>query len=134
MGETGPPGHVLPNPLVNSMATDPIWPIPWPAPYTAGVYVVRTCPGFVKVGKSIDIAKRFRELQQCTPYPVQFLGLLSGNPDDERHFHGLFQPWRVRGEWFRFEGAVEEVIRKQAEAPEPPQRSRTDYFDCLGDD
>jgi hypothetical protein len=116
----------------------PLEALPWPAPYTTGVYVVRTCPGFVKVGQSENITKRLRDLQQCTPYPVQFLGLLSTDQRAEAHYHELFHPWLERGEWFRFEGVVEEVIRRQVRPPKQQQSqvlegAGAEYWDCLGE-
>jgi len=105
---------------------------PYPEHLTEGVYVVQTCPGFVKVGRASDVFRRIQDLQVCTPYPVRFLGLLSTNQLDEAHYHELFEPYRERGEWFRLEGVVEETIR--AQAVPPPLREATPHYDGEGDD
>lgn len=72
-----------------------------PAPCRAGVYMF-ACGEYVKIGRAADIARRFAEILAVNPY-VEFVGLLSFDPDDEGEWHIRFAEHRHQGEWFRAE-------------------------------
>jgi hypothetical protein len=65
-----------------------------------GVYVVAK-PGYFKVGRAArSMEQRIRNLQCGSPEPLEFLAILSFNPDDEKPAHLALGAFHARGEWF----------------------------------
>jgi len=64
--------------------------------------------GFLKIGWAKDPVKRLRELQTGCPYELTILGQCPGSLEDEAAFHRTYADLRVRGEWFRLDGALRE--------------------------
>lgn len=53
--------------------------------------------GLVKIGQSVDVKSRIRQLQTGSAERLKIIANMSG---DEKHFHQMFSKHRVRGEWF----------------------------------
>jgi hypothetical protein len=60
----------------------------------------------VKIGFAAEPARRVSELNVGSPSIHRLLGFIEGTKEQEAEAHRLLRRWRVRGEWFRLEGAV----------------------------
>lgn len=69
----------------------------------ASVYVIE-CEGLIKIGVSEFSAQdRIRALQTGNPFPLRVVAEaeFSDAHRKERHFHTIYDTYRVRGEWFK---------------------------------
>lgn len=81
-----------------------------------GVYFIRVGDdGPVKIGFSIDVARRKAHLQVSHSVPLKLLRTIEGGRATERWLHAHFAPRRLQGEWFEFDDAMMSV-----EAPALP--------------
>lgn len=99
---------------------------------------VDDCPGFlyavkqscalglIKVGHSLDVRHRLRAMQTDNPYQLSIAGTAIGTRADEAALHRRLAQHRMRGEWYRDEGAVSEWIsglsRPDLDRPRAPSR------------
>jgi hypothetical protein len=74
------------------------------------VYFMGGDDGYVKIGFSNNPHKRLRGVQIGSASPVRLLAMLRGDRNDEDSLHKRFAAYRVRGEWFRFEGEFKEYV------------------------
>lgn len=58
----------------------------------------------VKIGVSDDPERRVSRLQCANPHDLILLGYVDGGHDLERKIHKYLADYRMRGEWFRYEG------------------------------
>ena len=65
----------------------------------------------VKIGKSIDPAKRMIDLQSANGSQLVMRGYLEG--DRESEFHSRFSATRLKGEWFRHSSYLELCLRDE---------------------
>lgn len=72
-------------------------------PEHGGVYAIEGVPGWVKIGKAKNIAKRMRDLQVGSPVPLRLLAVLSDDASTEGAFHARWRHLRASGEWFKAE-------------------------------
>jgi hypothetical protein len=83
--------------------------------------------GLIKIGHTIQLVVRFKQLEDETGRKLTVLGILEGNRVKERELHVLFADDRVEGEWFRPSEALLTLIREQAQpwdgTDEEPMRS-----------
>lgn len=63
------------------------------------VYAIE-CSGRVKIGFSMQPAKRLSKIASDAPFPCRLLGYWPGSEADELAIHEKFQDTRVHGEWF----------------------------------
>lgn len=63
----------------------------------------------VKIGWSATPEKRLGELQVGSPHVLQLLDKHPGPDDLERFLHDRFAPFRLHGEWFLIENAVQQI-------------------------
>lgn len=95
-------------------ASRPRPPIP-PKPYYAlspprvGVYVIGYGP-YVKIGISLNIDERMAAIQTSAPEKLQLYAIIDGWLAEEKALHRRFAGCRLRGEWFRKEGELEQWI------------------------
>jgi hypothetical protein len=61
--------------------------------------------GVVKIGQSLNVGKRLRQLQFASPQPLAVRYAAPGAADWERTVHEHFTDRRLHGEWFDFTGA-----------------------------
>lgn len=68
------------------------------------VYVIGE-PGSrtVKIGRTIDVAKRLGDIQRMSPVPLSLLWTHPGGHMLETHLHRHFAGLREHGEWFSFQ-------------------------------
>lgn len=86
--------------------------------YSGHVYFV-VGNNLVKIGAtSTDVRMRLTGLQTGSPVPLSLLALQSSSNvyDLERRLHQRFRRFRVRGEWFKFEGPLRAYIRKRCDS------------------
>lgn len=62
--------------------------------------------GPIKIGLSSRPKDRIKDMSTASPYPITLLAVMKGNMFDEARIHEEFASLRLRGEWFRFEGAL----------------------------
>lgn len=78
-----------------------------------GVYVMRTGWGpstAIKIGISSNIESRLKQAGTFSPHGVCLLYRIPGGERDERALHQLLAPYRLRGEWFRWDMKVRALI------------------------
>jgi Meiotically up-regulated gene 113 len=69
------------------------------------VYIAK-CQGYYKIGYTGgDPRKRIAELQTGNPFPVEYMGSISGSLEVEDALHERFAHKHVRGEWFALNDA-----------------------------
>lgn len=82
-----------------------------------GVYVVGFAD-YVKIGWSVRIGKRLRELELGTPEELTLYLIF---PDAARTFekelHGRFSDYRIRNEWFYLGGELFEYLKRRSIEP-----------------
>ena len=67
--------------------------------------------GEVKIGfTSRSVRDRAREGQTFSAEPLVVLAETPGTRDDEFRLHRLFAPYRVKGEWFRYENEIRDLV------------------------
>lgn len=64
----------------------------------------------VKIGFAKDPVRRLSELNVGSPGAHRLIGFLSGMKSDEKFIHRSCAKLRIRGEWFRNEGIVREIV------------------------
>jgi hypothetical protein len=68
--------------------------------------------GYVKIGFSQNVIKRFRQINMVTPYEPKLLGVMDGGRDKEMELHKKFSRLHVRNEWFLLAGEIREFIEQ----------------------
>lgn len=56
--------------------------------------------GLVKIGRAIDVDKRFRSLECGSPVPLELARVVPGERGLECDLHRYFAAYRKHGEWF----------------------------------
>lgn len=74
------------------------------------VYAIQSECGLVKIGWSSDPARRLHKIQSDTPNKCVLVGAFVGGRDLEAEVHVQLRLWHVRGEWFRNDGAVAQML------------------------
>jgi hypothetical protein len=73
--------------------------------------------GPIKIGHSIDVANRLKELQTSSPYELVLLGSMKFDHPwqaaafEYRLHHEVFWDLRLRGEWFRCDPRILRLVR-----------------------
>lgn len=100
-------------------AADPLRAFPRePGPGEGCVYFVGPVPltpeSLVKIGRSVRVRERVRELRIGSPVPLRAYLLMPVTSDvlAEVKLHARFAHRRERGEWFRADGEVLEFIAR----------------------
>lgn len=89
------------------------------------VYVLGSPSGtLVKIGRTINLAKRVAEIQRMSPVPLEILWSHPGGHELETNLHRHFADLRAHGEWFAFEGDPVALVRNAVDlqpwlAPKP---------------
>jgi hypothetical protein len=105
------------------------------------VYVAAS-DGFVKIGITYrDVSDRIRAMQTGNPHSISLLWSISHiNPESaEARLHALFEPKRIRGEWFQLDMtdrmrllealALEKGISRQIEKQQDMLRIDAETYD-----
>jgi hypothetical protein len=70
-------------------------------------------PLHVKIGYSTSPIGRFTTFLTSSPHKLRVLGLIEVAAQEEELFlHSFFQEHRVSGEWFKYEGSLQEFIQQ----------------------
>lgn len=69
--------------------------------------------GAIKIGRSINLALRLKDIQACSPIPIRVLATRPGGKR-ERLYHALFAAHRLHGEWFARCPEIEAEIARLA--------------------
>ena len=73
------------------------------------VYFVRGYD-MVKIGWTMNVKGRLRDLQTGSPVPLVVLCSEPGGPERESQLHARFARYRSHGEWFRLRGDVLDYV------------------------
>lgn len=80
------------------------------------VYFISDGVGHVKIGYSLNVKTRLRELQRTTALPLKILHVEVGGSTREHALHQQFAKDRVHGEWFRLSPAITEYVSERITA------------------
>lgn len=89
------------------------------------VYVLGPPGGtLVKIGRTINLAKRVAEIQRMSPVPLEVLWSHPGGHELETNLHRHFAALRSHGEWFAFDEDPVALVRNAVDlkpwlAPKP---------------
>jgi hypothetical protein len=101
----------LARPSVNP--ADLIWPN---ASVEGNVYFVEAAGRrMVKIGYATNVNKRIRTLQIGSPDRLVLVHVMPGTRETESLFHGRFQRYRARGEWFYIAGRLAQFLGYHSE-------------------
>lgn len=84
-----------------------------PVPASGFVYYVRweNDPSLVKIGYTSNLKNRFSSFLTCSPHRLEILRIEEAiDSHHEKRLHAKFDDYRIAGEWFRYEGALEGYI------------------------
>lgn len=73
--------------------------------------------GLVKIGTSVNVPKRIRELQSITAEELRLLVVVWGGFSIEASLHNHFESFWVRGEWFRPGPPVLDLVKALQRLP-----------------
>jgi hypothetical protein len=82
--------------------------------------------GPIKIGTTNRLDERIKSLQTASPYKLRLLAKYEGSHAQERRLHVLYAEYRIRGEWFRPNQSLMELIdyiRAQDGADTPEQET-----------
>jgi hypothetical protein len=65
----------------------------------------------VKVGRSVNPARRLGQLQLLSPVPLRVVGLIHGGSEVETIVHAGILSLRSHGEWFHFTHGLRHFVR-----------------------
>jgi hypothetical protein len=66
---------------------------------------------YLKIGISLDVESRGRDLQTGCPVELRLIGKIAGNAIRERRLHELFKAFHYRAEWYRADSALLEFVK-----------------------
>lgn len=73
-------------------------------------FIQNTETAAIKIGLSVDPAKRLASLQTASADPLKLLGTIEGGRDKESALHCQFSAHRLSGEWFRGHPELVEAV------------------------
>lgn len=73
------------------------------------IYFIKT-GRYVKIGCSDDPAGRLKQLQTSSPTRLKLVATMPGSFQTECELHKVFDRFRVKGEWFRYDGQLKWCI------------------------
>jgi hypothetical protein len=69
--------------------------------------------GLVKLGLTINVEKRMKDLQTGSPSPLHFIGAFPGDHRTEKHIHKKYNKYWESGEWYNLPfGLAEQIIEE----------------------
>lgn len=66
--------------------------------------------GPVKIGCTIGLQDRMRQINIFSPFPLEIAAVMSGGFELERRFHAKFLASRAHGEWFNWSPEMERIM------------------------
>ncbi len=82
-----------------------------PAPRLGYVYFIADDDA-IKIGYSLCPEGRLADIQANTSRPLRLLAKVCGSMDDERRLHDHFAEYRIKGEWFRLNDRLKDMLRQ----------------------
>lgn len=83
------------------------------------VYFIATADEqFLKIGCSVDVESRLKNLQTSQHARLRLLGIIEGDEEVEAQWHRRFRHLRQSGEWFRYTGDLRDAIQSEVAVPE----------------
>jgi len=81
-------------------------------PRQSGVYFLKDGEGRIKIGWSVEVPRRLRQLQTAQAQLLVCLGVIwTTDPETEKRLHRQFAALKIRGEWFDGKcGTIERYI------------------------
>ena len=79
--------------------------------------------GRVKIGFAADPRTRLGKLRADSPTRLVLLAVIDGDVETEKDLHSRFSNFRLHGEWFTLDGALQEFV-DSLKPYEPPARKR----------
>ena len=81
---------------------------------TKRVYFLR-CENYVKIGSSVNIEDRVRDLKTGNPFEIEILGAINDNGQAmcgplETEIHRSLERFRHKNEWFHYDGICKDYI------------------------
>lgn len=76
---------------------------------TGFVYFVQSGDS-VKIGYAKDVNKRIKSLQTGNQEKLLLIGYIVGDLKKESEIHGMFDDYRLTGEWFKYSDEIREYI------------------------
>jgi hypothetical protein len=70
--------------------------------------------GLVKIGYSTDWQSRLNQVRRGCAHHAELILVMPGDRKMEADYHGLFDEYRERGEWFRCDGKMREFLERFA--------------------
>jgi hypothetical protein len=94
---------------------------------TGGIVYLLESAGFYKIGLTVNLKKRLRQLRTGVPHVVKVIHTIeSDNPAAlEKHWHRRFTKQRVRGEWFNLSADDVSEFRLYGLAPDQITANQT---------
>jgi hypothetical protein len=88
--------------------------IPYFEEVRVGVYFLQGENGYIKIGKSDHIWRRYRSIERHSPVRVSLVGYILTNDSDalEKELHERFKDNRMRYEWFSPTNELRDLILK----------------------
>lgn len=83
----------------------------------------------VKIGRSVNPARRLRQLQTGHASELQLILVLKGDGPRELEFHERFASARLAGEWFRYRDVKRALRGLPMRTPAPPKPVPPTSFD-----
>lgn len=81
------------------------------------IYLIRAANGLVKIGRSVNVQKRFEVLNSTSPIPLELLEFwpVDDAVSVEAKLHDRYVDKRIRGEWFALdENDIADIANKFA--------------------
>jgi hypothetical protein len=98
---------------------------------TGQVYFLKApAVNLIKIGFSIDPERRLNEVRLISPTPVEFMGSIRGDYEEERALHQKFAHLHSHGEWFVAASDLEFEILKMVWSESSP-RARELFMDFI---
>ena len=71
----------------------------------------------VKIGRTTNVALRFKALQAASPVKLELLWAQPGRSKSECAYHKRFSKYRVHGEWFQIKGELKKFLVRYGAFP-----------------
>lgn len=85
------------------------------------VYFIRAgADGLLKIGHTVNVASRLKQLQAGCPAPLVLLRQIGGGQPTEAWLHVRFAQQRRHGEWFAFVNEMLTIEPPTFDRPAPP--------------
>lgn len=86
------------------------------------VYFIRNGhKGAVKIGVTANLSGRLSALSHPMMKELKLLGTIEGGYGAEKEMHKRFAEYRIKGEWFKFEGKLKEFVESLGK-PDPAHK------------